>query len=56
MSIIGGILWAFDLLVIFFLPAAFRLGHQAAFLTIVVVLALVGLLLIIFGMRRRAAA
>ena len=55
LSVIGAILWAFDVLVIFFLPAAFRLGHQGAFLTIVVVLAVVGLILIIFGLRRRAA-
>lgn len=55
LTAIGVILWAFDVLVFFFLPAAFRRGHYAGFLTIVIVLAVVGLVLIISGSRRRAA-
>ncbi len=56
LSIIGVILWAFDVLFLFFLPAAFKVGHHASFLAIMAVLAAVGLLLIMIGMRRRAAA
>ena len=55
LAIIGVILWFFDALVFFFLPAGFKLGHQAAFLTIVIALAVLGLVLIILGSRRRAA-
>jgi hypothetical protein len=55
LAIIGVVLWCFDALVIFFLPAGFRLGHQAAFLAIVIILAVAGLVLVISGSRRRAA-
>ncbi len=55
LTIIGVILWAFDVLIFFFLPAAVKVGYHRAFLAIMAVLAAVGLLLIIIGMRRRAA-
>ncbi len=54
--IIGVVLWCFDALVFFFLPAGFRIGHHGSYLAIVIVLALIGLGLISSGSRRRAAA
>ncbi len=55
LMIVGVILWFFDALVFFFLPAGFKLGHQRVFLTIIVADAVLGLVLIIVGSRRRAA-
>jgi hypothetical protein len=51
---IGLGLWLADLLVIFFAPAAIRLGHGASFVTIIIVLAIVGLGVILLGRVRRA--
>ncbi len=55
LAIIGVILWFFDALVFFFLPAGFKLGHHAEFVTIIVAIAVIGLALIIVGSRKRAA-
>ncbi len=54
LAIIGVILWFFDALVFFFLPAGFKLGHQRVFLAIIIAIAILGLVLIILGSRRRA--
>jgi protein-S-isoprenylcysteine O-methyltransferase Ste14 len=45
-----------DLLVVFFAPAAFRIGRQGAFVTLIIVLAVIGLALILFGQNRRRTA
>ena len=55
LAIVGVILWFFDALVFFFLPAGFKLGHERVFLAIIVAVAVLGLVLIIVGSRRRAA-
>jgi hypothetical protein len=47
-----GVLLA-DLLVVFFMPAAFRIGRQAVFTVIIVALALLGLGLVFVGRQRR---
>jgi len=52
-AFIGLALILVDLLVVFFTPAAFRIGRQGAFLIIIVVLAVIGLGLILFGQNRR---
>ncbi len=54
LAIIGVILWFFDALVFFFLPAGFKLGHQRVFVAIIIAIAILGLVLIILGSRRRA--
>jgi hypothetical protein len=53
--IIGLGVWLADLLVVFFAPAAFRVGHGSSFLIIIAVLAIVGLGLILLGRRHRTA-
>ncbi len=55
LAIIGVILWFFDALVFFFLPASFKTGHHAEFLAIIIGIAVLGLVFIIVGSRRRAA-
>lgn len=42
-----------DLLVVFFMPAAFRIGRQGTFTVIIVALALVGFVLVLVGRQRR---
>ena len=54
-TIIGLGIWLADLLVVFFAPAGFRLGHGPAFITIIVVLAIIGLGLILLGRYQRTA-
>ena len=50
-------LWVSDLLVIFFLPAAVKLGKYTSFLAVVMALALLGLALFVKGyMMRRDGA
>jgi NADH:ubiquinone oxidoreductase subunit 3 (subunit A) len=55
---VGLAIWVVDLLVIFFLPSAIRMGRSTGFVLIVVVLFLLGLILMIAGYmkRRRAGA
>jgi hypothetical protein len=53
---IGMALWICDLLVIFFLPAAVRLGNYTSFLAVVAALALFGLALIVKGYEMRKDA
>ncbi len=55
LGIVGVILWLFDALVFFFLPAGFKLGHQRGFLAIIIAIAVLGLVLIVVGAQRRAA-
>jgi len=45
-----------DLLVIFFAPAGIRIGHEAAFLFLIAVLAAAGFGLMIWGRRQRQRA
>jgi Na+-driven multidrug efflux pump len=45
--------WVFDLLVVFFLPAGFRLGSQGTFFSIIGTIALLGVLLMVVGYSRR---
>lgn len=54
-TIIGLGVWLADLLVVFFAPAGFRLGHGQTFISIIVVLAIVGLGLILLGRKQRTA-
>ena len=42
---IGLAIWVADGLVVFFLPSAVKIGRQGMFLTVILVLALMGLLL-----------
>jgi phosphatidylserine synthase len=46
---IGLAIWVADLLVVFFLPAGMKLGRQTMFLTIIIALALLGLLMMVSG-------
>lgn len=56
LMVIGLGVWLADLLVIFFLPAGMKLGRYAGFITIVVGLAVLGLILMVTGFRRRGKA
>ena len=51
---IGLAVWVTDLLVVFFLPSAFKVGRHGLFISVIAALALLGLALIItgFSMRR----
>ncbi len=53
--LIGGLCWAFAFLVMFFHPAAVRLGRMTM-LEIAVALAVVGLVVFLIGKRIRAKA
>jgi len=56
LAVIGlGLLLA-DLLVVFFAPAAFRLGRATGLTALIVALAAVGVALILVGRRRRGRA
>lgn len=53
LAVIGlGVLLA-DLLVVFFAPAAFRLGRQSVFTAVIIILAALGLGLVMAGRRAR---
>jgi hypothetical protein len=54
--VIGGMIWFFDFLILFFLPAGLKLGHKTAFVTLMVALAVVGLALFVSGLVIRARA
>jgi len=49
---IGLALWVADLLVLFYLPASVKIGYHAAFVGIIVVMAIAGLTLVICGYTR----
>jgi uncharacterized membrane protein len=55
---IGLALWVADLLVVFYLPAALKLGRHLTFVGIIAVLAVMGLVLMItgYGLRRKNEA
>ena len=55
-SFLGLALIVADLLVVFFTPAAFRIGRQGVFLTLILALGVVGLGLVLVGRSRRRAA
>lgn len=50
---IGLALWVADLLVVFYLPAALKLGGEASFYAIIAVLGIAGLLLMLRGYWQR---
>jgi len=50
---IGLAVWVVDLLVLFFMPAAVKLGRQGTFTSILTVLFALGLCLIVFGYSTR---
>jgi len=50
---IGLAVWVADLLVVFFLPSAFRVGRQELFISVIAALALLGLVLMITGFTMR---
>jgi hypothetical protein len=54
--VIGGMIWFFDVLMLFFLPAGLKLGHKSTFLALMAALAVVGLALIVSGYVIRARA
>jgi hypothetical protein len=56
LEVIGGMIWFFDFLILFFLPAGLKLGHRTAFLTLMIALAVLGLVLIVSGYLMRARA
>ncbi len=49
LEVIGGMIWFFDFLILFFLPAGLKLGHHAAFGSLMIALFTVGLVLIVSG-------
>jgi uncharacterized membrane protein len=50
---IGFMLWFFDLLVAFFLPAGYRTGHQRAFLLLIGSAAVAGVILTVIGWKMK---
>lgn len=56
LEVIGGMLWFFDFLILFFLPAGLKLGHKTAFLTLMIALGVLGLVLFVSGLVIRARA
>jgi hypothetical protein len=53
---IGLAIWVADLLVVFFLPSGMKLGRAAMFTSIIVALAVLGLILMIGGYLKRGKA
>jgi hypothetical protein len=51
---IGCVLWFFDLLVTFFLPAGYRTGHQRAFLLLIGSAAAAGAILTAIGWKMKS--
>ena len=45
----GLAVWVASLLVVFFLPAAFKIGHHTSFISIIAVLVAAGLVLMVSG-------
>ena len=52
---IGFMLWFFDLLVMFFLPAGYRTGHQRAFFLLIGSAAIAGIVLAAIGWKMKSA-
>jgi len=50
---LGIAMWVVDTLVVFFLPSGIKLGRQATFLNIILALGVVGLALLVIGLRAR---
>ena len=50
---LGLAIWVVGFLVVFFLPAGIKLGREATFLNIILALGVVGLALLIIGLRAR---
>ena len=51
---IGLSVWVAALLVLFFLPSGYKVGHESALLAIMIGLGIAGLFLVGIGYRRRA--
>ncbi len=56
LEVIGGMVWFFDFLILFFLPAGIRLGHKTGFAVVMSALFLLGAALIGSGYVMRARA
>jgi len=56
LEVIGGMAWFFDFLILFFLPAGVKLGHETGFVAIMLALFLLGAALIVTGYMMRARA
>ena len=56
LEVVGGMVWFFDFLILFFLPAGLRLGHKTAFVIIMVALFVLGAVLLVSGYTMRARA
>ena len=56
LEVIGGMIWFFDFLILFFLPAGLKLGHKTGFAALMIGLGVLGLVFIVCGIviRRRA--
>jgi hypothetical protein len=53
---IGLAVWVADLLVVFFLPSGMKMGRETMFISIIVTLAVLGLILMIVGYLKRGKA
>ncbi len=53
LEVIGGMVWFFDFLILFFLPAGIKLGHRTAFLTVMAALFVIGAALFVTGVTVR---
>lgn len=56
LEVIGGMVWFFDFLILFYLPAGAKLGHRAVFLTVMAALFVLGAALYVSGWVMRARA
>ncbi len=56
LEVVGGIVWFFDFLLLFFLPAGVKLGHKGGFVALMIGLFVVGLVLMGAGYAMRARA
>jgi DMSO reductase anchor subunit len=56
LEIIGGMVLFFDVLILFFLPAGLKLGHKTVFLAVMAAVAVIGAVLIAYGLLVRAGA
>lgn len=54
LEVIGGMVWFFDFLILFFLPAGIKLGHRTAFLIVMAALFVLGAALYVSGWVMRA--
>jgi hypothetical protein len=54
LEVIGGMIWFFDFLILFFLPAGLKLGHKTGFAVVMIALAALGLALVVSGIVIRA--